>query len=185
MNCSCHPSESSIKFNGSFPLDCADGFYKGELGHRRFAYQLFRDQANDDGNILSFFHPAKLNNVEFPDALHIAWELPRIGLFAGTCFERLFLFHVGNLLTNYTADEILFVDGALFKDGKQLTITTRMLERETVIGHTTLSLAQPSTEMIGFIALQKDHSVALFEQLESSFYTLLKSIKRDCTLHVL
>jgi len=79
-------------------------FYDGSLIHERFAYKVMQKNINLLGNIVSFRAPMvvtdnlidledSLNNdyIYSDDAINFCIEIPDISLFAGVCFQRLFM----------------------------------------------------------------------------------------------
>lgn len=86
--------------------------YDGSLIHERFAYRLFRDKVQPNGNIIAFRAPAEVETnfmidledliqndfIYSEDMVHFCWEIPNIDFFGGVCFQRLFNTYIGHIL---------------------------------------------------------------------------------------
>jgi len=88
--------------------------YDGSILQDRFVYDFFKTRVLRTGNIIAFRAPMKvdekfmvdkedLENDDFifsDDAINFCIEIPDISLFAGVCFQRLFVSIVANILAS-------------------------------------------------------------------------------------
>jgi len=99
--------------------------YDGSHLQDRFAYDHFKDKVLRTGNIIAFRAPAKVeaeymvdrqdlidkDYIYADDMLHFLIEIPEISLFAGVCFQRLYISTIANILASKYLKCDIEVDG--------------------------------------------------------------------------
>lgn len=99
--------------------------YDGSHLQDRFAYDHFKEKTQRIGNIIAFRAPMKVEaefmvdkedlvNSDFiysDDAINLCIEIPDISLFAGVCFQRLYISTVANILASKYLNADIEVDG--------------------------------------------------------------------------
>jgi len=86
--------------------------YDGDLIHKRFAYDVFRDQISPYGNIVAFRAPMSVKEnlidqedvlqndfIESEDAINFCWEIPGLDRLGAVFFQRLFNTQIANILS--------------------------------------------------------------------------------------
>lgn len=99
-------------------------FYDGSALHSRFAYKFFRDKTMAIGNIIAFRSPMDVttemvdtedvlagDTIHSDDAINLLIEIPNIDLFAGVCFQRLYISYIANILASQYLKCDIEVDG--------------------------------------------------------------------------
>jgi hypothetical protein len=99
--------------------------YDGNLIHKRFAYNHFRDRTLPIGNLVTFRAPMlveadgmideediiKGEFIYSDDALNFCWEIPNLDPFGAVAYQRLFNTQVAHILSNKYLKKPIEVDG--------------------------------------------------------------------------
>ena len=89
--------------------------YDGELIFGKFAINSFGDRHSRTGDIVSFVAPVdftKLKSaIKHDEVVNFCVEIPSISIFAGVCFQRLFLINVSTILSKYLDCNVEMDDG--------------------------------------------------------------------------
>lgn len=99
--------------------------YDGNLIHKRFAYNHFRNRTLPIGNIVAFRAPMlveadgmideediiKGEFIYSDDAINFCWEIPNLDPFGAVAYQRLFNTQIANILSNKYINKPIEMDG--------------------------------------------------------------------------
>jgi len=99
--------------------------YDGNLIHKRFAYNHFRNRTLPIGNLVAFRAPMlveadgmideediiKGEFIYSDDAINFCWEIPGLDPFGAVAYQRLFNTQIANLLSNKYLNKPIEMDG--------------------------------------------------------------------------
>ena len=150
-------------------------FYECRLIHQKFAYNVFQNNLSLLGSLLIFEAPTKIGPIQFENALVFAIELPRIEMYSGVCFERLFASQVGAIISEKTQQECYLHENCLLIGNKQLSIGIVNKVKESVLIHIIVSLKTANETFYCLEANQEDLN-DIKTKAEQAFSYLTNSI---------
>lgn len=173
--------------------------YDGSLIHKRFGYELFKDDYNPLGVITAFRGKMdvtenlidledKLNNdyIYSDDALNFCWEIPNICALGAVFFQRLFANQIGEIIGSgyFGAFEVL-VDGddIMVRNpsdenfGKASVSITKVVDTNVALGHLALNIhAGNKAPSFAFsLKLDDEKTNLLAKNIKETFYSTLKN----------
>ena len=172
--------------------------YDGDLIHKRFGYEYFRDNYNPLGVIIAFRGEMdvttnlidledKLNNdyIHSKDALSFCWEIPNICPIGAVFFQRLFARYVadelgsgyyGKLDIVVKGDDIMIRQlGA--EEYSKASVSITMVTDNVALGHLGLNIvAGPKAPSFAYsLFLDDDQTSYLAERVKKIFDDTIKS----------
>lgn len=136
--------------------------YDGSLIHKRFGYELFKDEYNSLGVITAFRGKMEVTdnlidledklNKDFiysDDALNFCWEIPNICPLGAVFFQRLFAVNIGELISSgfygifevlINGDDIMVRKPEEENFGKASVSITKVMDSNVALGHLGLNI---------------------------------------------
>jgi hypothetical protein len=173
--------------------------YDGSLIHKRFGYELFKDEYNPLGIITAFRGNMdvtdnlidledKLNNdfIYSDDALNFCWEIPNVCPMGAVFFQRLFAQNIGELLGSgyfgpfevmVEGDDIMMRRPGDENLGKASVSITKVVDGNVALGHLAVNInAGSKAPSFAFSLNLKDEQVDnLAKIVKDTFYDTLQS----------
>jgi uncharacterized protein len=173
--------------------------YDGSLIHKRFGYELFKDEYNPLGVITAFRGKMdvtdnlidledKLNNdfIYSDDALNFCWEIPNLCPLGAVFFQRLFAQQIGETLGSgffgalevmVEGDDIMIRRPEDENFGKASVSITKVVDGNVALGHLAVNIfAGEKAPSFAFSLNLEDHKVDfLAKTIKELFYSSLKS----------
>jgi hypothetical protein len=171
-------------------------YYDGSVLHNRFAYKFLKKSIDAVGNIIGFVAPMEVttNLIDLEDAINNDYiysdqainfliEIPNIDLFAGVCFQRLLMSHIGSLLcTKYLKTEG-FVDGddIMIKCGdeyKKASVSIAARKNDAVLIHIGINIEAglKAPSFAYSTNLNATEAQEFMNEVVSLFYQMVKDI---------
>lgn len=97
------------------------GIYDCCLLTKQFGYSMYKDEVSPLGNICCFTANVRLGSVNLSTALVFAGELPTADLYATICFQRLYLTHIGSIISSLFKLDCYVIENNLFANDRQLS----------------------------------------------------------------
>jgi len=133
-------------------------YYDGNVIHNIFSYKFLKKSVTATGDIISFIAPMHVVDaiIDLEDsinkdyiysdmAINFIIEIPKVDLFGGICFQRLFNAQLGSLLCSEYLDKPGYVDGddIMIIDGeehKKCSVSIAAHKNNCVLIHTGINL---------------------------------------------
>jgi hypothetical protein len=133
-------------------------YYCGKIIHEPFGYKFLKKSVTSTGDIISFLAPMLVtdNLIDLEDsinkdyiysdmAMNFIMEIPKVDLFGGICFQRLFNAQLGSLLCSEYLDNPGYVDGddIMIIDGeehKKCSVSIAARKNDCVLIHTGINI---------------------------------------------
>lgn len=173
--------------------------YDGSLIHKRFGYELFKDDYNPLGVITIFRGKMdvtdnlidledKLNNdyIYSDDALNFCWEIPNLCPSGAVFFQRLFAQYIGETLGSgpfgpfeviVEGDDIMIRRPDDENFGKASVSITKVVDGNVALGHLALNInaGEKAPSFAFSLNIEDDKVNYLAQTVRDLFYSTLKS----------
>lgn len=171
-------------------------YYDGSIIHNIFSYKFLKKSVTATGDIISFLAPmeVKANLIDLEDsinkdyiysdmAMNFIIEIPKVDLFGGICFQRLFNAQLGSLLcTEYLnkpgyvdGDDIMIVDG---EEHKKCSVSIAAHKNDCVLIHTGINIdAGPKAPSFAYSTnLDEIKALEFMQKAENIFLNMTMDI---------
>jgi len=176
-------------------------YYDGSVIHERFAYKFFRDKVSPLGNIIAFRAPMEVTDnlidledslskdyIYSDDAINFCLEIPKVDLFGGICFQRLFNAQCAHMLATQYVNKPVIIDGddVLFDvngETKKSSVSIAAEKNGAVLIHTAFNIhAGTKAPDFAFSTELSDEQVEEFaKKVCEMFYSILFDVFKAST----
>jgi len=174
--------------------------YDGNLIHKRFAYNYFRDRTLPIGNIVAFRAPMlveadgmideediiKGEFIYSDDAINFCWEIPGLDPFGAVAYQRLFNTLIAQILSKNYIDSPIEVDGddlivhkehsqgGIIQQKGKCSVSITYSSNNVAIGHTgiNVSAGRKAPAHAFSTDMSDDKCVGFMKEVIDLFYAL-------------
>lgn len=171
-------------------------YYCGKIIHEPFSYKFLKKSVTATGDIISFLAPMLVtdNLIDLEDsinkdyiysdmAMNFIMEIPKVDLFGGICFQRLFNAQLGSLLCSEYLDKPGYVDGddIMIMDGeehKKCSVSIAAHKNDCVLIHTGINIeAGPKAPSFAYSTnLDEIKALEFMQKAENIFLNMTMDI---------
>lgn len=153
-----------------------DGVYECSLLTQQFAYKFYENSISPIGNVISFAAPAKIGPVNIEEAIIVAGELQNMNSFGTIAFQRLYATQLGSLLANWTGEDYYVLEGCLYCNEKQVSLTLANRVKDSGLFHMIFPLVMYQNHHNVQTITLDEHVDHFVPEITNSFNYLVNSI---------
>jgi len=171
-------------------------YYCGKIIHELFGYKFLKKSVTATGDIISFLAPMLVNDnlIDLEDsinkdyiysdmAMNFIMEIPKVDLFGGICFQRLFNAQLGSLLCSDYIDHPGYVDGddimiVVGEEHKKCSVSIAAHKNDCVLIHTGINIqAGPKAPSFAYSTnLDEIKALEFMQKAENIFQNMTMDI---------